>query len=127
MKDAIQSSLVSDECVSVDTVEKEYNAQPLSTTVHFKGTIRLSFIQTLENLLKKALKSRFTENKNGQDGDNCTSEISQNSNSIKATQSNYSNENMEDGPLDTRCANSKHWSEDEINNEMEKGTCCTLS
>lgn len=133
MQEATEDSPVLDDMASVDVVEVESVTKPLSATTRFKG-VRLSFLQTLESILKKAIKSRFTENGNENDDDNHTSSRQpKHRNSMKSSFSSVSkkhggsNENFEEGHSDDNCEYNRDLSVIDVNNGIIKRTCCTLS
>jgi hypothetical protein len=131
MHEATEDSLVLDDMVSVDVVEAESVTK--SATMRFKG-IRLSFLQTLESILKKAIKLRFTENGNENDDDNHSSSRQSNySNSMKSsfrsesTKHGRSSQKIEESHSGVNCEYIEDLSVIDVDNEIIKRTCCTLS
>lgn len=132
MKEARKGLTTLDEVDSVDKVAVESVTKSLSTSTRFKG-IRLSFIQTLENLLKKALQSRFIENGTEKDEDNNCSRGSQYSNSMRysfssiSNEREHSNQSVEDSISNANCINNRDCSLGDTHTKTMKRACCTLS
>lgn len=126
MKEARKYSSTLDEVDSVDKVEVESATKSLSTSTRFKG-IRLSFFQTLENILKKALNGTEKD-----EDDNC-SRGSQYSNSMRysfssvSKERDHSNQSVKDSHPNANCINNCDSLLDDTHNKTMKRACCTLS